>query len=119
MKTKLEILAGIIVLIILIGFLNPTKLLMPDSLIKMLMVALILIFLFLIGLVWQEVPEDERDTQHISKSGRYAFIGGSIVLVLGISLQALRHSIDPWLLYALATMVLIKIISRLLHRIRN
>lgn len=119
MKTTLEILTGIVVLIILVCFLNPTKLLMPDSLIMMLMIALVLFFLVLIGLVWQEVPADERDLVHINKSGRYAFICGSIILVLGVSVQALNHNIDPWLIYALATMVLIKIISRFLHRIRN
>ncbi len=119
MKMGIEIVIGIIVLGILGIFLNPTHLLMPDSVNMMLILGLILGFLGFIGLVWREQASDERDEVHIQKSGRVSFFVGMSVLVIGIVVQALKHDIDPWLLYALSAMVLTKLISRSFHNFRN
>lgn len=116
---KIEIIIGTIVLAILGIFLNPTNLLMPDSVNVMLILGLILGFLGFIGLFWREQPSDERDTVHMQKSGRVSFFVGATILVMGIVIQALNHDIDPWLLYALSGMVLTKLISRAFHSFRN
>lgn len=116
---KIEIIIGIIVLGILGIFLNPTHLLMPDSVNMMLILGLILGFLGFIGLFWREHASDERDMVHMQKAGRLSFFSGATVLVVGIVIQAMQHEIDPWLLYALSVMVLAKLISRTFHNFRN
>ncbi len=119
MKIGIELIIGGIVLGILGVFLNPTHLLMPDSVNMLLILALILGFLGFIGLVWRENANDEREAVHMQKAGRVSFFVGAAVLVLGIVVQALEHEIDPWLLYALSGMVLTKLISRAFHSLRN
>ena len=119
MRNAFEVLICIIVLCILGVFLNPTHLLMPDSVNMLLIMGLILGFLAFIGLVWRENASDERDEVHKQKAGRVSFFIGAIVLVVGIVIQALHHEIDPWLLYALSGMVLTKLLSRIFHTIRN
>src|SRR5690606_31922250 len=111
---SIELLIGIVILGILVVLLNPTHLLMPDSINTMLVLGFIIMFLVFIGLVWREQASDERDTLHIHKSGRWSFFTGTTILVIGIVVQATNHDVDPWLLYALSGMVLAKLISRII-----
>ncbi len=119
MKINTEVVIGLTLLGILGIFLNPTHLLMPDSVNMMLILGLILGFLGFVGLVWREHASDEREVVHIGKAGRLSFFSGATVLVIGIVTQAMQHEIDPWLLYALSVMVLAKLISRTFHNLRN
>ena len=119
MNNIFELTAGVIILIILAVFLNPTHLLMPDSVNTMLLLGLIVVFLVFVGMIWREKADDERDSLHIQKAGRYSFLAGSIILVVGIVVQATKHEIDPWLLFALSGMVLTKLISRIYHNFKN
>ncbi|MFZ5438004.1 MAG: hypothetical protein ACOZAK_03045 [Patescibacteria group bacterium] len=119
MKIKLEFIVSLIILFILATFLNAKDLLMPNSTNMMLIVGLIIGFLAFVGLVWKEKAVDERDDVHILKSGRISFFVGAFILVVGIANQALMHDIDPWLIYSLASMVLVKLISRIFHYFRN
>lgn len=119
MKLATELSIGIILLGILAVFLNPSHLLMPDSVNTMLILSLIVGFLVFIGLIWREQASDERDTVHIQKAGRLSFFVGISILVIGVVTQAIQHNIDPWLLYALSGMVLTKLISRVFHQLRN
>jgi low temperature requirement protein LtrA len=116
---RTEILVGILVLGILGFFLNPTHVLMPDSLNMMLVLVLLLGFLGFVGLFWREHASDERESIHMQKAGRLSFFVGATILVIGIVVQAVQHDIDPWLLYALAGMVLTKLLSRIFHSLRN
>lgn len=119
MKLSIEIVISLIILIILGVFLNPTHLLMPDSVSMLLIMALIVGFLSFVGLIWREQPKDERDLAHIQKSGRVSFLMGATILVVGIVLQAVRHDVDPWLIYALSAMVLTKLLTRMFHHFTN
>ncbi len=119
MKIHIEVIIGIVLLGILGVFLNPTHLLMPDSVNMMLILGLIVGFLGFIGLVWREHASDEREVLHIGKAGRWSFFSGAAVLVIGIVVQAMQHDIDPWLLYALSAMVLAKLVSRTFHNLRH
>lgn len=119
MKINIEVIIGFAILSILGIFLNPTNLLMPDSVNMMLILGLILGFLGFVALVWRERASDEREVAHIGKAGRLSFFSGATVLVVGIVVQAMQHKIDPWLLYALSVMVLVKLISRAFHNLHN
>ena len=83
------------------------------------MLGLIVTFLVFIGIVWKEHAKDERELQHIHKSGRIAFFIGTTILVIGIIVQAGGHNIDPWLLFALAGMIITKLASRIYHNFKN
>lgn len=119
MKTAIEPIIGIFIIIILGIFLNPTKLLMPNSVNTLLILLFIIGFLMFIALIWKEKAEDERENAHIQKAGRYSYMAGACVLTTGIIVQAYMHSIDPWLVYSLSIMVLVKIISRLIQKFVN
>lgn len=117
--TALESIISLLILGILILFLNPTHLLMPDTINSMLILGLIISFLVFVGSVWREKAKDEREALHIQKAGRISFLVGSAILVVGIISQAQKHNIDPWLIYTLSAMVLTKTIARIWHKLKN
>jgi asparagine N-glycosylation enzyme membrane subunit Stt3 len=64
------------------------------------------------GFVMLEKGGDERELVHRMNAGRVAYLSGLGVLSLGLVVQGFAHAIDPWLLYALGTMVISKLIAR-------
>lgn len=119
MKLVIEVIIVVILLGISLILFNPTHLLMPDSVSTLLMLALIVTFLLFLGIIWRENAKDERESQHIHKSGRIAYFIGTTIVVIGIIVQATKHNIDPWLLLALAGMVITKLTSRIYQNFRN
>lgn len=119
MNSFFEIVLGIVILGVLVMFLNPTHLLMPDSVNTALMLGLVVTFLVFVGLVWREKAGDEREVAHIQKAGRVSFLTGATILVTGIVVQAGRHEVDAWLVLALSGMVLAKLVSRIYHNLKN
>lgn len=110
--------AGILVLI-LFFVVNSEWLLMPKNTDMMLVLGLIVSFLVFAATIWKESPADERENLHRLNAGRMSFLIGSVVLVVGIAVQAMEHNIDPWLVYALIAMVAGKIISRIISQWKN
>jgi len=109
-----EIFVSVILIILLILFLNPFNLWMPDRIVMMMVLGLIVIFIVFSSFIWKEKAQDERENVHRMFSGRIAFLAGSGILVLGIIIESFKHNLDPWLLLALGGMVLAKI-AGLLH----
>lgn len=92
--------------------LNPFHFWMPDMMVMgMLAVALALFGIFA-SFILRERSADERDDQHKSLAGRNAFLAGSGILTLGIAVQGYTHAVDPWLVLALISMVMVKIVTR-------
>ncbi len=114
-----EIITAGIMLSILLLFIQPTKLLMPDSFALMASVLLILAFIVFASLIWMERSTDEREEFHRLNAGRISFLTGTSMLILGVVIQSFRHNVDPWLVYTLSLMVLSKIASRMYSRIRQ
>lgn len=108
-----QIVSAAVILGIAILFLNPGHLSMPDSLSSMLIVGIIIAFLFFAAFIFREKSSDERESVHIMTAGRFAYLSGVGVLILGIIAQALKHEIDPWLVISLCVMVLSKFLSRI------
>ena len=119
MKTFFEVILIVIIVSILILFLGPTHLLMPDSADVMLTLGLIVAFLVFMGMFWKEKAGDERDSLHIQKSGKLSFFVGITILIIGIIIQATMYEVDPWLLLTFSGMVLTKLLSRIYHRFKN
>ncbi len=109
----IETISAIAILGIAILFLNPGHLTMPDSMVSMLIIALIVSFLTFAAYLFREKSSDERETVHILTAGRISYLVGVGTLIVGTILQALRHEIDPWLVIALCAMVFSKLLSRI------
>jgi peptidoglycan/LPS O-acetylase OafA/YrhL len=112
-----EIVTAVLLMVLLIAFLHPSGLLMPKSLEMILLVLFILASLIFLALIWKEHPIDERDRAHQLSAGRFSFFAGSIGLTFGITVQALNHNIDPWLVIGLGAMILTKVIARIYTQI--
>lgn len=116
---KGEVVMSIILILLLILFLNPTNLLMPETFVMMLEIGIVIAFLLFSGFIWKEKALDERDNYHRMHAGRISFFTGTTILIIGIVLQGLKHEIDPWLIYSLIGMVLAKIVSRIYSELRQ
>ena len=88
----------------------PHAVVMPSSLQMLLLaVVLVLISLFLVFL-WREQPGDERELQNQALASRWAYLIGSVVLILALVYQSLNHNLDPVVPVALLAMIATKII---------
>ena len=114
----IETVSAIAILGIAILFLNPGHLAMPDTMISMLIVALIISFLTFAAYLFREKASDEREAVHVLTAGRISYLVGVGALTVGIILQTLRHDIDPWLVIALCAMVFSKLLSRIYSQLK-
>ncbi len=113
-----ESITAILIFIIAVIFLNPGHLAMPDTVNSLLILGFIVAFLAFSAFVLKEKSTDEREALHILRAGRVSYLTGVGVLVLGIVVQALKHEVDPWLVFAICAMVLSKLLSRIYSRIK-
>ena len=81
------------------------------------LVVVIILFGLFSAFAWRETATDERQNIHRMLAGRIAFLTGSAILMLAILVQDLAHAIDPWLVIALAGMVLAKAVGLAYSRI--
>ena len=99
------------IIILAVLLLNPFGVWMPNMFAMSITLLLLVIFSIFVGLVWKETPRDERENSHRMTAGRMAYIIGTAVIVLGIMVQSLRHTIDPWLVLSLTAMITSKYIT--------
>lgn len=98
---------GLIVTAVLL--LNPFHFWMPDMLVVTMLAVTLVLFAIFASFILREKAFDERDDQHKALAGRYAFLAGSAVLILGIIVQGYTHAVDGWLAVALIVMIVTKI----------
>ncbi|MEN9561203.1 MAG: hypothetical protein RIQ56_476 [Candidatus Parcubacteria bacterium] len=104
---------GFLVLVVSsILLLNPFHFWMPDMVHMTILGVVVASFGSVSALILREVATDEREEMHAMFAGRAAFFAGTSVLVCGIVIQTFAHAIDPWLVFALLSMVCAKIVSR-------
>jgi len=87
---------------------NPFHVWMPDMTHMALLVCAVVLFGVFSVFVLMEQAGDEREDMHRYSAGRAAFLVGGAVLIVGIIVQNLSHTLDPWLVWALLGMVLAK-----------
>ena len=105
--TQNEIVIAVVLIILVLLFLNPFGLWMPDTIVYMMIAGVIVLFALFAGFVWKERVRDEREQLHKMIAGRIAYLAGMGVLVLGIAVQGFTSPhVDPWLLFALSAMIL-------------
>lgn len=112
-----EVVASLFLLIALGCFIpNIESLWMPTMFMPSIFFFLVICFIAFAVFIWKEHAQDEREEQHRSLASRNAFLAGSAILVGGILIQSHAESLDPWLLIALAAMILTKMASRAYYR---
>lgn len=114
-----EILISFILIILLVLFLNPFDFWMPNALLMMMVVGLTSVFVIFASFVWKENSRDEREGFHRMIAGRFAFLAGAAVLIIGIIVQSFGHNLDFWLVLTLGAMILAKIFGLIYSRIKH
>jgi len=114
----IELISAVVILAIAILFFNPGHLTMPDTIVSIMIVTMIVAYLIFAAYLLKEKASDERDSLHIMAAGRFSYLIGVAVLILGIINQGIHHDIDPWLVIVLCAMVLSKLLFRIYSRFK-
>lgn len=109
----IEVIISLGLISLLVFFINPLDLLMPQQMHPFMVPTLVLLFIVFAALLWKEKPGDEREQLHKFIASRFAYFAGITVLVIGIIYQSLNYAIDPWLVIAVNAMLLAKIVGRI------
>lgn len=116
---KQEIITALVLIILLALLINPFGIWMPTEAQMLIVAGLVVIFALFSGLVWRERGGDERQLLHRLQAGRFGYLAGALVLVVGIVVQSLRHEFDPWLAWALGLMIVVRIAGFIHSQIKN
>jgi hypothetical protein len=108
-----QIVVSFVLIILSVLLLNPFDFWMPNMMVVGMLALVLVCFGVFASFILREKAFDERDSAHRSLAGRNAFLAGSAVLMLGIVVQGYAHTVDPWLVGALTTMIIVKISSRI------
>lgn len=115
----LDVLVAAVLILFLSILVRGPELLMPMNLNSMALILFIISFMVFVGLIFREESSDERETLHKLEAGRVAYLSGIGIITLGIITQSFSYSIDPWLVYALIVMILVKIFARIYFQIKH
>ncbi|MDB5265587.1 MAG: hypothetical protein JWM39_300 [Parcubacteria group bacterium] len=110
-KTFISLLCAFVIIALVLLLLNPLHMWMPDMVHMTVEVSLLAVFGIFAAFVLGEQGGDEREQAHRMFSGRTAFLSGALILVAGIAYEGYRGSVDPWLVLALAIMLVMKILA--------
>jgi uncharacterized membrane protein len=108
---KSELLVSLGLLVLLYIIFNPFGMFMPGYLIMGFLTAVIVFYIVFATFLWKENNGDEREEYHRLFADRIAYLAGSAILLIGIVVSELAHALDLWLIYALAIMVIAKIVG--------
>lgn len=114
-----EFVIAVILMIFLVLVVNPFQFWIPDTLHMMLIIGFAIMSFVFAGIIFKEKSKDERELVHRNTAGRLGYLVGVVTLVFSIIVQSLKHSLDPWLVFALSMMILAKIISRIYSQSKN
>lgn len=108
-NSKSTILA-IILIALTFALTDPIDLLMPTPIQMTLLGITVIIYLFFAAFIFKESPADEREVYVLNSSSRHAFLVGTSLAMVGITIQIFNHSLDHWLVWVLSGMLITKII---------
>ena len=108
-----EVFVAVVLVILLILIVNPFDIFMPSGMQIVAAAVAVVAFGIFSSFVLREEAGDEREEKHRSLAGRVAFLTGSSVLLIGILIELYRHMLDAWLIVALVSMVVAKIVTRM------
>jgi len=108
-----EVIVAVSFGVLLLLLVNPWSFWMPEAITYASVMVLFVLASFFAGLVFKSVSQDEREEAHLLFASRAAYFAGVIVLLIGVSYQALYDHADPWLAGTLAIMVIVKALSHI------
>jgi len=109
-KQLLDVILLLGLAIIALLAIAPKAIVMPSSL-QMLILAVVLgLIATFLALFWREQPDDEREMQNQALASRSAYTIGSLVLIIALIIQSLRHNLDPAIPITLLAMIATKVI---------
>lgn len=86
----------------------------------MLLIVIFAVAMLVFGsLIWLEGGGDEREVLHRASVARLAYLAGASILAVGIVIQTLNHTLDPWLPASLGVMVLSKVVAHIYYELKN
>jgi len=106
-----EIIIAIAFGVLLLLLVNPWYFWMPDTITYATIAVLFVLAGLFIGLALKSAPQDEREESHLLFASRTAYFSGMIILLAGVSYQALTNHVDPWLAGVLAVMIIAKVLG--------
>lgn len=106
-----EILISVLLISLLIFFINPLNLMMPQVMHPLMIPLLVILFIIFTGILLKEAPGDERDQLHKFIASRLAYFAGALTLVIGIIIQSFNNQIDSWLVITICIMLLAKTVG--------
>ncbi|HEV2339653.1 MAG TPA: hypothetical protein VGT05_02670 [Patescibacteria group bacterium] len=111
MKNKFigEAIISVVLIALLVFFLNPLELVMPQSVHMIMIPFLVVLFIVFTGVLWKETPGDEREQLHKFIASRFAYFAAVATLIIGIVMQSFEKAIDPWLIITICVALLAKI----------
>jgi uncharacterized membrane protein len=104
-----ETIISIVLIALLVFFLNPLELMMPQSMHVIMIPLLVVLFIVFAGVLWKETSGDERENLHKFIASRFAYFAAIATLVIGIVMQSFQKAIDPWLIITICVALLAKI----------
>ena len=114
---KKTIFAECILLTLLIGLLllliNPFHTNTEVMLSVAVVISLVVLYLLKFFLIFKEKTQDERDLEHRFHSSWASYSVASVILFVGVIVQALQGMVDIWIVAALLAMFASKLISLL------
>jgi hypothetical protein len=119
MKKLSEIVVALILVAVLFVKADPFHWLMPDAVQMVILGVLAAVFALYAGLIFREKPADERESLHLYKASRIAYLAGTIALTAVIVVQDILHQLDVWLIVVLGIMIVTKLIVLLYSRYKN
>jgi cobalamin synthase len=106
-----EIAISLVLLSLLIFFVNPMDITMPEQMHAFMGPTLVIFFAIVLGVSWKETAGDEREGLHKLIASRFAYFAGIAVLLVGIIVQSSHRVLDSWLVITVVVMLLAKIVG--------
>lgn len=107
-KIQIGVAAALVFVVLLM--LNPFHVWVHNFMTVLVVTLLVVLFGAYSIFISLERGGDERESSHKMLAGRAAFFAGGLVLLIGIVIQSFEDGgPDPWLVFALAAMVFVKI----------
>lgn len=106
-----EAIISIILIALLVFFLNPLELMMPQGMHTIMIPLLVVLFIVFTGVLWKETHGDERQELHKFIAARAAYFAAIATLIIGIVVESFQKAIDPWLIITICIALLAKIVG--------
>lgn len=109
MKKQSELIVSATLLVVLFLKLDPLHLFMPTATQMVLLAVFAAAFALYAGVIFREKARDERESFLLYRANRLGYLVGIVSISLIIVIQDLQHSLDPYLLFILAIMIVVKL----------